>query len=254
VLQIWTIGHSNHSYDRFLDLLREAGITAIADVRTAPFSRRFPHFNADGLCASPHQDGIAYVSLGKQLGGRPASRALYAEGVADYEAMATTKEFREGLERVIDGAHRHRIALMCSEQDPLDCHRCLLIGRALSQRGVQVDHLLADSRTMSHSDIEQELLRLMAREGEDLLMSRDQRLAAAYRERALKMLSRGGLPEQASLLLPHRTIGRSTDRSSSLSRKRTGHGLPPTVICHRIRPAASRRDSCPSHYTDHAPR
>src|SRR5271163_5154454 len=109
VLQIWTIGHSNHSYDRFRELLREAGITAIADVRTAPFSRRFPHFNADKLCASLHQDGIGYVSLGKQLGGRPASPALYRDDVADYEAMATTKEFREGLKRVIDGAHNHRI-------------------------------------------------------------------------------------------------------------------------------------------------
>ena len=189
VLQVWTIGHSNHSYDRFRDLLREADITTIADVRTAPFSRRFPHFNADKLCASLLQDGIAYVSFGKQLGGRPASRGLTGDGVADYEAMATTKEFREGLNRVTCGAHRHRIALMCAEQNPLDCHRCLLIGRALSQRGVQVNHLLADGRTMSHIDIEQELLGLMGRDAEDLLMSRDQRLAAAYRARARKVAS-----------------------------------------------------------------
>ena len=187
VPRIWTIGHSNHSYDCFRGLLGEAGITAIADVRTTPYSRRFPHFNAEELCASLHEDGSAYVFLGKQLGGRPASPALYRDDVADYEAMATTKEFREGLTRVIDGAHRHRIALMCSEQNPLDCHRCLLIGRALLQREVPVNHLLADSRTISHPDIEQELLRLMGRDGEDLLMARDQRLAAAYRERALKV-------------------------------------------------------------------
>ncbi len=186
MLQIWTIGHSNHSYDRFRDLLRAAEITAVADVRTAPFSRRFPHFNADQLGSNLHQDGITYISLGKQLGGRPASRALYRDDVADYEAMAATSEFREGLDRLIDGAHRHRIALMCSEQNPLDCHRCLLVGRALSQHGVQVNHLLADGRTMSHPDIEQELLRLTGRDKEDLLISRDERLAAAYRERARK--------------------------------------------------------------------
>ncbi len=187
VLQVWTIGHSNHAYGRFRDLLRAAGITAIADVRTTPFSRRFPHFNAAQLCSSLHQDGITYISLGKQLGGRPASRALYRDDVADYEAMATTSEFREGLTRVIDSAHRYRIALMCSEQNPLDCHRCLLIGRALSQCGVQVNHLLGNGRTVSHPDIEQELLRLTGRDEEELLISRSDRLAAAYRERARRV-------------------------------------------------------------------
>lgn len=108
------------------------------------------------LCSSLRRDGIAYVSLGKELGGRPASRKLFRDDVADYEAMAATHEFQEGMNRVADGAHRYRIALMCSEQDPLDCHRCLLIGRALSEQGVQVNHLLADGRMMSHPDIEQE--------------------------------------------------------------------------------------------------
>lgn len=187
VEQVWTIGHSNHPYDRFSDLLREAGITAIADVRTAPFSRYSPHFNSDELCSSLRRDGIAYVFLGKQLGGRPASRRFYSNEVADYEAIAATDEFREGLDRVVDGAHRHRVALMCSEQNPLDCHRCLLIGRALAQRGVQVNHLLADGRTMSHSEAQQELLRLTGRDEEDLLMSLDERLATAYRERARKV-------------------------------------------------------------------
>jgi uncharacterized protein (DUF488 family) len=184
VLQVWTIGHSNHPYDRFRDLLHEAGISAIADIRTAPFSRRFPHFNADNLSSNLRQDGIAYVSLGKQLGGRPTSTSLYTAGVANYEAMATTKEFCEGLKRVVDGARTHRVALMCSEQNPLDCHRCLLVGRALSQRGVQVNHLLANGRTMSQYDVEQNLLRLAGRHDADLLMSPEQRLAAAYRQRA----------------------------------------------------------------------
>ena len=187
VTQVWTIGHSNHPYDRFRDLLREAGITAVADVRTAPFSRYSPHFNSDELCCSLRRDGVAYIFLGKQLGGRPASRGLYRNEVADYEAIAATNEFREGLDRVVDGAHRYRVALMCSEQNPLDCHRCLLIGRALAQRGVQVSHLLADGRTMPHSEAQQELLRLTGRDEEDLLMSPDERLATAYREHARKV-------------------------------------------------------------------
>jgi uncharacterized protein (DUF488 family) len=187
VLPIWTIGHSNHSYDRFRDLLQKAGINAIADVRTAPFSRRFPHFNADKLSPNLRQDGIAYVPFGSQLGGRPTSASLYIEGVANYEAMATTREFCEGLNRVINGAETHRIALMCSEQNPLECHRCLLVGRALAQRGLQVNHLLGDGRTISQRDVEQDLLRLAARHDEDLLMSPEERLATAYREHAFRV-------------------------------------------------------------------
>lgn len=164
-----------------------AGITAVADVRAAPSSRRCPHFNAAQLCSSLHRNGVTYISLGKEVGGWSDFQALYRDDVAGYEAMAATSEFREGLDRLIDSAHRQRIALMCSKQNPLDCHGCLLVGRALSQLGVQVNHLLADGLTMSQRDVEQDLLRLAGRHDEDLLMSPEERLAAAYRERASRV-------------------------------------------------------------------
>jgi uncharacterized protein (DUF488 family) len=176
-----------HSWERFVGLLRSANVTAIADVRTFPYSRHYPHFNRDDLHEELRSDGISYVFLGKELGGRPNERRFYCEGVADYEKMALATEFGKGLDRVIEGAKKYRIALMCSERDPLDCHRCLLVGRALAQRGVRVSHILDDGQVASHTEIEAKLLELSGRNIEDLFAPLPERLATAYRERARKV-------------------------------------------------------------------
>lgn len=186
---VFTIGHSTLSYEVFLSLLRLAGITAVADVRTAPFSRHSPQFNRDTLRQELKTDGIAYVFLGAELGGRPSGPSFYCDGVADYERMAETPKFAEGLDRVVSGSEKYRIALMCSEHDPLDCHRCLLVGRALKQRGFGVTHILSDGRRKSQSQIETELLSMA---GDNLgqssfLASTEDRLAAAYRGRARRV-------------------------------------------------------------------
>ena len=97
-----TIGHSNQPADRFIALLRNAGVTAVADVRSVPFSRRFPWFSAKALAERLAHEGIAYLPLGDALGGRPRDPELYCDGVADYEAMAAAPEFRAGLDRVAD--------------------------------------------------------------------------------------------------------------------------------------------------------
>jgi uncharacterized protein (DUF488 family) len=185
--EVLTIGHSTHSWERFVALLRETHVTAIADVRSAPYSRHFPHFNLDELRAELRMDGISYVFLGKELGGRPNERRFYCEGVADYEKMALAPEFNKGLDRVIEGAKKYRIALMCSERDPLDCHRCLLVGRALAQRGIRVSHILDDGRIMRHADVEDRLLKLSGRNADELFAPHSERLAAAYRDRARKV-------------------------------------------------------------------
>ncbi len=189
---VWTVGHSTHSYERLRELLRSAGITAVADVRTSPFSRHFPHFNRDVLKSELRTDGIVYSFLGKELGGRPRGHQFYCNGVADYERMALSPDFVRGLERVLEGAQKYRIALMCSEQNPLDCHRCLLVGRALAGRGVGVKHILANGAIVDHRDLEARLLKSEDRESIDLFLSLDERLAEAYRKRACKV----AYPEQ----------------------------------------------------------
>lgn len=185
-LTVFTIGHSTHPMERLLALLRGAGVTAIADVRTAPYSRRHPHFNKDRLETALRAAGVSYVFLGKELGGRPSESGLYREGVADYEKMAQRPEFNEGLDRVLGGARTYRIALMCSEGDPLERHRCLLVSRALAGRGVRVEHILPNGDLLGHAAVEDKLLALSRRTTGDLFAAREDRLAAAYRERARK--------------------------------------------------------------------
>jgi uncharacterized protein (DUF488 family) len=186
-VEVLTIGHSALPYERFLELLRHYSVTAVADVRTAPYSRHSPQFNKDTLRNELRHDGIAYVFLGQELGGRPKDKQLFCEGVADYEKMARVADFAKGLDRVVEGAKKYRIAMMCSEHDPLDCHRCLLVGRALHEHGIAVRHILSDGSVVDQAAIEERLMELSRRTDADLFASRDQRLAEAYRERASKV-------------------------------------------------------------------
>jgi uncharacterized protein (DUF488 family) len=186
-LTVFTIGHSTHSYEHFLSLLRASGITAVADVRTTPFSRHFPQFNEGTLRSELKLDGISYVFLGKELGGRPSDRSFYCDGVADYEKMARTQMFASGIKRVIEGTKKFRVALMCSEHDPLDCHRCLLVARALSGEGAKLVHILGDGSLTPQEAIEEKLLNLAGRSTDDLLMTAPERLSAAYRDRSRRV-------------------------------------------------------------------
>jgi uncharacterized protein (DUF488 family) len=184
-----TIGHSNLPFERFAALLRDAGVTAVADVRSQPFSRRYPWFSEKPLGQSLHNEGIAYRPMGEALGGRPRDPALFCDGVADYEAMAAVPEFRAGIERVVEATGRRRVCLLCAEREPLDCHRCLLVAPALAARGLTIGHLLHDGSILSHLAIEDGLLSGEA--GDDLFAAdRASRLAQAYRRRAHKVAFR----------------------------------------------------------------
>jgi uncharacterized protein (DUF488 family) len=178
-----TIGHSNLAADRFVALLAGAGVTAVADVRSVPFSRWCPWFSGKPLAERLARESVAYAALGDALGGRPRDPTLYCDGVADYEAMAATPAFRAGLDRVVDARGRHRVCLMCAEREPLDCHRCLLVARALAGRGLTVGHILSDGSIEPHTATEQRLLALPGGE-EDLFRDPKQHLADAYRRRA----------------------------------------------------------------------
>jgi uncharacterized protein (DUF488 family) len=187
---LFTIGHSNLAADQFLAQLKAHGVTAIADVRSVPFSRRFPWFSSRTLADRLHSKGIAYVMMGDALGGRPANAALYRDGVADYEAMAGTPDFQAGLDRVVGAMGQHRLCLMCSEREPLDCHRCLLVGRMLARRGVTTGHILGDGSIERHSATEERLLAGPRAGTGDLFGDRESRLSEAYRRRARRIAAR----------------------------------------------------------------
>ncbi len=164
-MPIFTIGHSNHSIETFVSLLQQQGVTAVADVRSSPFSRRLPQFNQTLLKNSLKAEKIAYVFLGDQLGARPQDPDCYVEGKALYPRIAATDAFAMGLERLAKGARQHQIALMCAEQDPITCHRAILVSRHLKSRhlqaaGVEIQHILKTGELESQEHLEQRLVKL----------------------------------------------------------------------------------------------
>jgi uncharacterized protein (DUF488 family) len=181
---LFSIGHSNIAAARFIALLRDAGVGAVADVRSTPFSRRFPWFSGKNLAATLAQHGMTYLAYGDALGGRPRDAALYCDGVADYEAMARSAEFQIGLDRLLADAARARVCLMCAEREPLDCHRCLLVARSLAERGLTIGHILHDGTVEPHAATEQRLLALTGTSDDLFVTGQNERLAAAYRRRA----------------------------------------------------------------------
>lgn len=143
-MKVYTIGHSNHPWDLFLGLLRKHEIKAIADVRSAPISRHVPHFNREVLEEDLAKAGMQYVFLGRELGARPEDPSCYCDGVALYERIQMTAGFQQGIARILQGAAKMKIALMCAEKDPMDCHRTVMVAKVLHEKGLEVDHILAD--------------------------------------------------------------------------------------------------------------
>ena len=183
---IWTIGHSNHSSLRFIDLLQGVGIDCVADVRSTPFSRRNPQFSQKPLTASLKDAGIEYWFMGDALGARPKDPACWESGKASYARIAAAPAFHEAIDALIERSAATRIALMCAEKEPLDCHRTILVGRALAQRGVTLMHIHADDRVEPHADLEERLLHV-TKEHVDLLSDRQTALARAYDKRGRQM-------------------------------------------------------------------
>jgi uncharacterized protein (DUF488 family) len=151
---IWTIGHSNHPVDALIGLLEAERIEVVADVRSFPFSRFAPHFNRDDLEGALGDADLRYLFLGEELGGRPSRPEHYdADGHALYGAMAREPGFRRAIARLLRGAENHRVALLCSEGRPQDCHRRLLVGKVLTERGITLRHILPDASLLIEQEV-----------------------------------------------------------------------------------------------------
>jgi len=176
---IKTIGHSNHPIERFVELLTAGGVRLLVDVRSMPYSRRFPQFGRERLGKSLAEAGIDYLWEGQALGGKPQQGGGYDE-------LAARPAFQDALGRLIERGADATLCLMCAEKEPLDCHRTVLVSRRLAERGAAIEHLLADGTTRPHAEVEEALLKKSG--GADLFEDRDSRLARAYaaREKAMK--------------------------------------------------------------------
>jgi uncharacterized protein (DUF488 family) len=153
-----TVGHSNRSVEELIELLREAGVRRLVDIRSRPVSRRHPWFDREALEAALAGAGIAYSWEGRNLGGRRRSEPSDAErhpGLRDagFRAFARHMEgpdFREGLDAVLEGPGK-TTALMCAEADPARCHRSLIADFLEVVRGKPVFHIMGPGDTRRHA-------------------------------------------------------------------------------------------------------
>jgi len=154
---LFTIGHSNHPFGHFLELLRRHGIEAVADVRSRPYSRFVPHFSKERLGRLLADERIGYLYLGAELGGKPPTGKTPAAAMG-YRSRVEQPAFRQGIDRLLGAARTQRIAMMCRERDPLDCHRLHLICRHLAPTGPDVRHILPDGDLETQGEVERRLL------------------------------------------------------------------------------------------------
>jgi uncharacterized protein (DUF488 family) len=181
---VFTIGHSTHTQERFIALLREHSITAICDVRSAPYSRVNSQFNREALEQALIAGGIAYRFLGKELGARSDNPECYEKGKVQYDRLAETELFQQGLRRVVSGMKEYRVALMCAEKEPLECHRTILVARQLAVRGIDIQHIHADGHLESHADALKRLARMLKLPATDMFRSDEELMEDAYARQA----------------------------------------------------------------------
>ena len=177
---LFTIGYSPHTLDSFLSILKKYQISALADVRSSPYSQFKPEFNKDSLKDFLKEHKIAYVFLGDHCGARVEDPSCYVNGKVDYKLLAENQKFKEGLERIKKGLENFRIALMCAEKDPITCHRTILICRNLLSAGIKIKHILGNGKIEEHKDSEHRLMKLFNLNHPDLFRTEQQRLDDAY--------------------------------------------------------------------------
>jgi len=157
--EIYTIGHSNHTVENLLALLREHAIEVVVDVRSQPYSRHVPHFNREPLARFLREQGLTYEHRGDRLGGRPTDESfLLADGSVDYDRVRASADFQQALDELLALAQERRVALMCAEGDHRRCHRGQLITPALLARDVTVLHIQPDGSLIDAASEPHQLL------------------------------------------------------------------------------------------------
>lgn len=177
---LYTIGHSNHDVSTFINLLKLHNITAIADVRSSPYSVYVSHYNMESLKTVLAKVGIAYVFLGRELGARATALDCYQGGKVQFTKLAKHQEFINGLERLKKGMEHYTIALMCAEKDPIECHRAILVAHQLDTPEILINHIHTDGSLETQYDMETRLLNVCKLPENDMFSTRAQLLIKAY--------------------------------------------------------------------------
>jgi uncharacterized protein (DUF488 family) len=187
---IYTVGHSTHQIEYFLDLLKAYSINCLIDVRSVAASSYNPQYNKEPLSNFLKNNGITYLHFPEEFGARHTDPDLLdEEGKVDFEKVRKSWLFKNGVERLWLGLDKESIiALMCSEGEPFDCHRFSMISIALEKDGFEVKHILKDKTLKSNAELEQQLLKKYAKKipKPDIFqptISADDQLKVAYRLR-----------------------------------------------------------------------
>jgi uncharacterized protein (DUF488 family) len=152
--RVYTIGHSNHTVEHFLGLLKSHEVQVVVDTRSQPYSKYATQFDHEPLKGSLQDAGIRYLYLGRELGGRPDGDEFYDDvGHVLYDRVAATTLFQEGLTRLERGIREYNVALLCAEENPATCHRRLLVSRVLIDHGIQVEHIRGDGRIQTEEEV-----------------------------------------------------------------------------------------------------
>lgn len=195
---VFTIGHSNLELEEFLSILSRNGVQTVCDVRSRPASFRFPQFNREGLEVNLRDAGFRYEFLGESLGGRPADPHVYqANGLVDYFLRRKARDFVAEVDRVVQLSRGQEVALMCAEEDPLHCHRFLMICPEFLERGVTPVHIRRGGVLESQREAEDRLLAL-----NELTAFTSDSLFAAERSSALEDALRRQAQEHAFRVNP----------------------------------------------------
>ena len=180
--ELYTIGHSNHSIEKFIELLFLHSITVVCDVRSHPYSKFNPQYNRETLEKELKKHNIEYLFLGEELGARSDDQECYVNGRVQYSSIANTFRFQQGIERLLIEMESNRIVIMCAEKDPITCHRTILISRFMRKYDIEIKHILEDGEIESNSDAEKRLMQILnsPQEQGDLFLSIEERIEKAY--------------------------------------------------------------------------
>lgn len=156
---LYSVGHSNQTLEEFLALIMVYDINCIVDVRSVPASKYSPQFNQENLRSFLLANNVQYLHFGGEFGAR-RSDSIDENGQVNFELAAKTPVFISGALRILRGMERgYRIAFMCSEADPLECHRFALVSRYFYDTGIDVQHILKDTKLASHESLEKEMIK-----------------------------------------------------------------------------------------------
>lgn len=144
---IYTIGHSNITQESFFEILKPFKIHLLVDVRSSPYSKFVPHFNRENLKKILKENEIGYIFLGDYIGGKPKDEKYYQNGKVNYDLIAKSQGYKEGIDKILELNKNQNIVLMCSEEDPYSCHRHNLITQTLTKKGLKVIHIRKEGKT-----------------------------------------------------------------------------------------------------------